>query len=148
VSFSHSGNEITMVKHARQFDLDDDEVDARDASRLLDFTVEGNAVVIVPRSDLRELDHMQIEEEIRAILAVIERGEANNVIVDFDRTNYFGSTAIGMFVRLTKRAKSQGGQFVVCNLSDVESEILRTAALDKIWLLSDTREDALRAVEE
>jgi anti-anti-sigma factor len=109
------------------------------------FEVErlGDTAVLTPASDLRELDYTQIEAGARDAFALLESGPVKNVVLDFRRTDYYGSTALSFFVRLWKRVSGRGGQMLFCNLSAAETEILKTARLDRLWPLCGSREEAL-----
>jgi anti-anti-sigma factor len=112
------------------------------------FEVEefGDTAVLTPGSDLRELDYTQIVAGAREAFALLESGPVKNLVLDFRRTDYYGSTALGFFVRLWKRVSGRGGQMVFCNLSDHETEILRTARLDRLWPVCGSRAEALEQV--
>jgi anti-anti-sigma regulatory factor len=54
-----------------------------------------DTVVIVPTTDLRELDFQQIEQGAKEVLDLLDSGGFRNVVLDFHRTDYYGSTALG-----------------------------------------------------
>ena len=112
------------------------------------FEVErlGDTAVLTPASDLCELDYAQIVAGAREAFGLLESGPVRNLVLDFRRTDYYGSTALGFFVRLWKRVSGRGGQMVFCNLSPTETEILRTARLDRLWPLCGSREEALERI--
>ena len=66
-----------------------------------------------------------------------------NVVIDFHRSDYFGSTALGFFVRLWKRVTMRNGRMAFCNLSQHGAEILRITKLDAYWPICKTRAEAL-----
>jgi stage II sporulation protein AA (anti-sigma F factor antagonist) len=70
-----------------------------------------------------------------------------NVVVDLCRTDYCGSTALGLIVRLWRRVRQNGGRMALCNLSEHEREIFAIAKLDSLWPICLSREDALQAIE-
>src|SRR5579885_1366092 len=110
------------------------------------FEVEraGDTLVVTPTADLRELDFQGVESGAQAVLRQIDDPAVKNVVLDFHRTDYFGSTALGFFVRLWKRVSGRGGRLAMCNLSAHERDILRMTSLDGLWLLCGTKEEALR----
>jgi anti-anti-sigma factor len=118
------------------------------AQRALVFEVErhGDTVLLTPASDLRELDYTLIESGAREAFGLLESGPIKNLILDFHRTDYYGSTALGFFVRLWKRVSARGGQMVFCNLSDHEAEILKTSRLDGLWPICSSREEAFELI--
>jgi anti-anti-sigma factor len=121
---------------------------ARASPAVFDIEVEGETIIVTPAEDLGELGFQQIGADGKEVLALLERSPARNVVVDFRRTDYYGSTALGFFVRLWKRVRGRNGRMAFCNVSAHEKEILRVAKLDQLWPVCSTREEALVAVRE
>jgi anti-anti-sigma factor len=69
------------------------------------------------------------------------------VVLDFRKTDYYGSTALGFFVKLWKRVRDRDGRMAFCGVSDHEREILRVTHLDGMWPICSSREEAVQAVE-
>jgi anti-anti-sigma factor len=107
---------------------------------------EGDTLVLTPQADLRELAFPQLEAGARDVFDLLASGAARNVVLDFRRTDYYGSTALEFFVRLWKRVRERGGRMAFCNVSAHEQEVLRLTNLDRLWPLCPSREAALEAV--
>jgi anti-sigma B factor antagonist len=107
---------------------------------------EGPTAIVSPTHNLGELDCDQITEGAEAVLALLDDSNCRNVVVDLGRSDYVGSTALGFFVRLWKRARAQGGRMVLCNVSAHEAEILEVTRLGDLWPTHASREEALRAL--
>lgn len=107
---------------------------------------EGQTVIVTPRRDLRELDYQAIEAAAGNLLTLLGNGAIKNVVIDFHRTDYYGSTALGFFVKLWKRVRERNGRMAFCGLSEHEREILRVTNLDGLWPLCSTRDEAVRVV--
>jgi anti-anti-sigma factor len=118
----------------------------RPSAGIFDLEVEGETVIVTPTEDLRELDFAEIGAGAEEVLALLGRTPARNVVVDLRRTDYYGSTALGFFVRVWKRVRGRGGRMAWCNVSAHEEEILRLARLDRLWPVCPSREEALAAV--
>jgi anti-sigma B factor antagonist len=71
-----------------------------------------------------------------------------HLILDFYRTDFYGSTALAFFVKLWKWVRRHNGFLAFCNLSDHEKEILQVAHLDHLWAIYETKGEALKAVQE
>jgi anti-anti-sigma factor len=108
---------------------------------------EGQTLILTPLRDLRELDYPEVEAGARAVLDLFRDGTVKNVVLDFHRTDYYGSTALGLFVRLWKRVRECDGRLAFCRVSDHEREILRVTHLDGLWPVCPSREQALQAVQ-
>ena len=116
------------------------------ASEVFEIEKETDTIIVIPVVDLRELDYERIEKGAKAILELLNGAEIKNVVLDFHRTDYFGSTAIGLFMKVWKRVSSKKGRMALCNISDHEKEILEIMQLDDFWQIRSSRIEALKAV--
>jgi anti-anti-sigma factor len=107
---------------------------------------EGDTLIVTPTVDLCETEYAEIEEESKKLLELLKRSGGKNLVLDFHRTDYYGSTALSFFVRLWKWVRIQGGKMVLCHLSGHEREILAVTGLDGIWPVRASRDEALAAV--
>jgi anti-anti-sigma factor len=115
---------------------------------MFDFETQGDVIIVTPQRDLREFEFGEIEIHGAELMDLLEREHARNVVIDFYKTDYYGSTALSFFVKLWKRIRAHNGKMVFCNVSDHEHEILELTKLDTLWGLSGSREDALRDVQD
>jgi anti-anti-sigma factor len=114
---------------------------------MFEFETRGDVVVITPQADLREFEFGQIENEGADLLRTLEEAHAKHAVVDFRKTDYYGSTALSFFVKLWKRVRANGGNMAFCNVSAHELEILELTKLDTLWSLCTTLEEAIRQVQ-
>jgi anti-anti-sigma factor len=113
---------------------------------IFDVEREGDTLIVTPIVDLSETEYAEIKEGSEEILELLKRYYGKNLILDFHRTDYYGSSALGFFVRLWKCVRMRGGKMVLCHLSEHEREILTVTGLADIWPVCATREEALAAV--
>jgi anti-anti-sigma factor len=104
-------------------------------------------IVVIPVRDLRELDYREIEHGAEEVFALLDKGTVTNVILDFSKTDYYGSTALGFFLKLWKRVKTRKGHMALCNVSPHELEILRVTKLDEFWPICKSRQQALQEIQ-
>jgi serine/threonine-protein kinase RsbW len=116
------------------------------ATGLLGVERVGDTLVITALADLGELEFQQIGSEARHVLDLVSDPSVRNIVLDFQQTAYYGSSALGFFVRLWKKVSSRGGRIACCNLSPVEKEILRFTRLDSLWPICVSREEAMQEV--
>jgi len=107
----------------------------------------GQTLVVTVQTDLRELDFRGVEAGASEIFDQLARGAVKDVVLDFRNTDYYGSTALGFFVKLWKRLKERDGRMAFCGVSAHEREILKVTNLDGLWPVYATREEALRAMQ-
>jgi anti-anti-sigma factor len=108
---------------------------------------EGQTLIVTALADLRELDYQEIEAGARDILHLLGNSTIRHVVLDFSKTDYYGSTALGFFAKLWKRVRDCNGRMAFCGLSDHEREILKVTNLDGLWPICSSREEALTAVQ-
>ncbi len=117
------------------------------SSRLFSFECQGDTVIVVPVGDLGEFNFERMEAEAKEAFHHLEHSaDKIHIVVDFTNTSYFGSTALGLFLKLWRRVRLRRGHMAFCGLSERESEILRLTKLDTLWSICETREEALEAV--
>ncbi len=69
------------------------------------------------------------------------------VIVDLKDVGYFGSVFLALLLRCHKFLKRRGGELVLCSANDMARELLKITALDTIWAIYDTRNEAMQAID-
>jgi len=111
---------------------------------VFDFEHSGGTLFLIPNTDLRELEFDALEAGAAEVLEELASKDINHVVLDFHKTDYYGSTALAFFVKFWKRIKSRGGQMVFCNVSSHEREILELTNLTTLWPVCETREDAIK----
>jgi len=113
---------------------------------LFDVEREGDILIVIPAGDLRESYYQDIEAAGGSLLERLEKSDIKGLVLDFSRTDYYGSSALGFFLRLWKRISSHGGRMALCNLSDHEREVLTVTRLETLWPIYRTRAEAVKAV--
>ncbi len=114
---------------------------------IFEFEHVENTLILIPNLDLRELDFDALEEAAATVFAALDERENQNVVMDFYKTDYYGSTALAFFVKFWKRIKDSGGMMVFCNVSDHELEVLELTNLLSLWPICKTREEALKLIQ-
>ena len=106
---------------------------------------EGETIIVTPGANLSELEDMELNA--RGVVDVLSDLSIKNLVMDFQKTDYFGSTALALFVKFWKMVTDRNGCMAFCNLSEHELEILNATKLDKLWPICDSRVEAMKAVE-
>lgn len=118
-----------------------------ETSRVFQFELRADTVIVTPLVDLRELDYKRIDREARYLIDLIRAEAIANVVIDFGHTDYYGSTAITLFVKLWKIVREREGTMVFCRVSRHEQQILQVSKLDGLWPICATRDEALRMIQ-
>jgi anti-anti-sigma factor len=115
------------------------------SSHIFQTERDGDTLVLTPKVNLSELEYAQSMTE--DVIALFADATIKNLVIDFHKTDYFGSTALGFFIRLWKRIQERKGRMVLCNLSDHEKEILQVTKLDECWPQVDSRAEAIKFIK-
>ena len=113
-----------------------------------DFRLEfhGNAVVITPADNIEDMRWDLIEQAAEIVMEPLGSMSVPLVAFDLSRVGYFGSVFLALLLRCHKFVKSRGGEMVLCGATVTARELLRVTALDTIWAIYETREEALEAL--
>ncbi|MCH7988603.1 MAG: STAS domain-containing protein [Planctomycetes bacterium] len=106
----------------------------------------GNSVVITPASDVESMRWDLIEQAAEIVMEPLREQEVPMVVFDLSDVGYFGSVFLALLLRCHKLVKTRGGEMVVCGASEMAMELLRVTALDTLWAIYDTQDEALDAL--
>lgn len=106
----------------------------------------GNTVVIIPAANVEQMRWDLIEQAADIVMEPLREQEVPMVVFDLSDVNYFGSVFLALLLRCHKFVKSRGGELVLCGASKMAGELLRVTALDTLWAIYDTRDEALDAL--
>ena len=106
----------------------------------------GNSVVITPSSSIESMRWDLIEQAAEIVMEPLREQEVPMVVFDLSDVGYFGSVFLALLLRCHKLVKCRGGELVVCGASEMAMELLRVTALDTLWAIYDTQDEALDAL--
>jgi anti-anti-sigma factor len=109
---------------------------------------QGDVLVISPEIDLSEWNFQEIETGGAAVLDQFQHSGARHAVLDLSRTEAFGSSALDFFILLSKKVGGKKGQMALCSLSEFGREILGVVGLDRHWPICQSRDKALRLVQQ
>ena len=107
----------------------------------------GNTVLITPASNVESMRWDLIEQAAEVVMTPLRDQEIPMVVFDLSDVSYFGSVFLALLLRCHKFVKSRGGELVLCGASKMALELLRVTALDTLWAIYETRDEALAALE-
>lgn len=119
---------------------------------VFDFEQSGDVLILVANGPFMEFRDNDIRNAYNEAYRRLSEPGIRHLLVDFSRLEYFGSTFVGILIRLAKRARAGGGEAVLCHLSDNMKDLLKTLMLlenvktDFYWVPFATREDALTSL--
>jgi anti-anti-sigma factor len=114
--------------------------------KLFEISQQDDIVIVTAMRDLSEFVYEALESEAVDVLALLKDGHCRSVVVDLSPTDYCGSTALGLFLKIWKQTRANNGKMSFCGLSANEHEVFATMKLDSLWPLCDTLDEAMEAV--
>ncbi|MEX0726062.1 MAG: STAS domain-containing protein [Planctomycetaceae bacterium] len=113
-----------------------------------DFRLEWheNTLVVIPSGNVESMRWELIDQAAGIIMSPLKEVEVPMTIFDLSDVSYFGSVFLALLLRCHKFVKSRGGELVLCGASKMAAELLRITALDTLWAIYDTRDEALDAI--
>jgi anti-anti-sigma factor len=116
-------------------------------SDVLHLERHGDVLIVTPTDQIESMQWELAESAADIIMLPLKNEPASGVIVDLSNVNYFGSVFLAMLLRCHKYLKTQGAEMVLCGASERARELLKLTALDTIWAMYGTRQEALKALE-
>ena len=119
------------------------------ASRVPQITGQDGVTVISLGPEYENLDEHTLEELRETMFEVARTADPPLVVLDLSHTRFFGSAFIEVLFRTWNRLNTrEGGRFCICGLTPYCAEVIQVTHLDRLWEITDTREQAIAAVRQ
>ena len=109
---------------------------------------DGPTLIVTPRMNVSRLADEAVETELHEMQNAFQQAQVKNLVIDFGRISYFGSSMLEAMRSLGTHVRAAGGKMAVCNAAPVCREILHVARFDTLWPLLDSRAEALASVQD
>ena len=106
----------------------------------------GEIAIITPSPEVEKMHFNLMEEASRIVLESLRNDPPTGLIFDLSKVDYVGSVFLSFLLHCHKRVKEHGCEVVVAGASARARELLHMTALDTLWALYGTREEALEAL--
>lgn len=110
------------------------------------FEQSNNVLEVTLRPELNDVQWSEIESIGTSVLNELESTKNPVLVVDLGQLSYMGSAMVALIVRLWKAIKARNGKMAVNCPHEMVREVISLAGLDKVWTLTETREDAFKAL--
>lgn len=112
------------------------------------FRVErhGDIAVIIPSPEVESMPEHLIQQAAQMVQAPLKADPPGGLVVDLSQVRYFGSVFLTFLLRCHTFAKKHGIEMVLGGASDRTRELLHLTALDTLWAIYDTREEAMQSL--
>jgi anti-anti-sigma factor len=104
------------------------------------------SVTVVELALPDDLDSSEIDR-LNASLPEIFADQPNSRwVLDLTNVQYMASAVLGLMVNIRHRVKSMNGKLALCQMTPRLHEIFRACCLEKLFTITRTRDDAIKAV--
>lgn len=92
------------------------------------------------------LDTIEVDGLIDSVLKQLEACGNHHWVVDLSKTEYLGSSMLGLFVNMREKIRGAGGMLVLCGMSPALTRIFQACCLERLFTIAKSRADALALV--
>jgi anti-anti-sigma factor len=112
------------------------------------FRVEwhGDIAVITPAPEVESMPENLIQQASEMVLAPLRKAPPAGLVIDLSQVKFFGTVFISFLLKCHMLAKRHGSEIVLAGASPRARELLHLTALDTLWALYDTLDEALDAL--
>lgn len=116
---------------------------------VFEFLRLADVLVMIPHGPFMEFRDADIRNAYNEAYRLLSEDDVRHLLIDFSQLDYFGSTFVGILIRLARKVRSGKGEAALCHLSDNMCGMLKTLMLlentktDFYWNQFATREIAL-----
>lgn len=107
----------------------------------------GDVLIVMPTGNVEELSWELIEQAAEIVMQPIRSAENPSVLFDLSQIKYMGSVFLSLILRCYKHVKSRRGELALCGANQMAKELLRITALDTLWPIYESREEALMTLQ-
>jgi anti-anti-sigma factor len=103
-------------------------------------------LIVVPLVNVSSLAQEDVKPELDRLLAQLKETGTRNVVIDFTQISYFGTTMLEAMHAIWKCVREAAGKMALCNVSQLQREVLHVAGFDTLWPICSSRQEALQVV--
>lgn len=93
------------------------------------FELQDNVLMLTAHGPFMEFRDNDIRNAYNEAYRLLSQPGTRHLVVDFSLLDYFGSTFVGILIRLARKATGNQGQTVLCHLSDNMRDMLKSLML-------------------
>lgn len=122
-------------------------------NQIFQFETLGQTLIVTPTGSMMQVRDGDLRDAYNETYRLLSQPDVSNLLIDFEKLDYFGSTFIGMLIRLAKKARADNGEAFLCCLSSTMRDMMKNLMLlentktDFFWTPFETREAALEALD-
>lgn len=124
------------------------------SKQVFEFELTADVVIVTPHGPFMEFRDNDIRNAYNEAYRLLSEPGMRHLLMDFAQLDYFGSTFVGILVRLARKARNNSGDSALCHLSSNMRDMMKTLMLlentkiDFAFQSYPTREAALQQLAE
>ena len=99
------------------------------ARQVFEFDQVGDVLIVVVNGPFMEFRDNDIRNAYNEAFRRLGEPDTRHLLVDFSNLDYFGSTFVGILIRLARKARAKSGEAALCCLSIGMKEMLKSLML-------------------
>jgi anti-sigma B factor antagonist len=107
------------------------------------FSGSAGEVAMVQFLDRKIMDHAAIQELGDELLALVEKDQRKNLLLNFTGVEFLSSAALNKLIILNKRIKTLGGKLQLSNLRPEIFDVFAVTRLTQLFSIKKTEQEAL-----
>lgn len=100
-------------------------------------------VSVVNLNEASILDTQQVEHLGAELNRIVDDRACRKLVIDFSKVKFLSSSALGILIRLQKKAGQIKGRIVLCGLRKDLMQVFKITSLDRLFTFYDDEEQAL-----
>ncbi len=96
---------------------------------IFSFEQHADVLILTAHGSFMEFRDTEIRDAYNEAYRLLMQPSTRHLLVDFSNLQYFGSTFVGILIRLSQRVHKDGGKSVLCSLSDTMEQMLKSLML-------------------
>ena len=124
------------------------------SNQVFQFEITADVVIITPQGSFLEFRDNDIRNAYNESYRLLNEPGMRHLLIDFSQFDYFGSTFVGILIRLARKARSNKGEAALCHISIAMRDMMKTLMLlenskiDFAFTSFPTREAALEKLAD
>ena len=120
--------------------------------QVFEFEQVRDVLIVLANGPFMEFRDVDIRNSYNEAYRRLSEPDTRHLLIDFSNLDYFGSTFVGILIRLARKARTNSGEAALCCLSSGMREMLKTLMLlenpnvDFCVVPYATRDEALKAL--
>lgn len=94
-----------------------------------------------------EMDAMIFDSLMERITAKLNEKAPHRWVLDLSQVGYVNSSGLGMLCNIRQQVRQTKGKLAICGLSPRMMALFRSCCLERLFLIVNTRDEAVAAVK-